>query len=56
MARVKFSRKECMKITKKYTHLNGEEYLIVNHRKLKNEIKHENGCWYLENPEIYKII
>ncbi|NOX84378.1 MAG: restriction endonuclease [Chlorobi bacterium] len=28
-----------MKITKKYSHLNGEEYLIVHHRKLYNEIK-----------------
>lgn len=28
-----------MQITKKYSHLNGEEYLIVHHKKLYNEIK-----------------
>lgn len=28
-----------MKITKKYSHLNGEEYLIVHHGKLYKEIK-----------------
>ncbi len=28
-----------MKITQKYSHLNGEEYLIVHHRKLYAEIK-----------------
>lgn len=27
-----------MKITQKYSHLNGEEYLIVNHKKLHKEI------------------
>ncbi len=27
-----------MKISKKYSHLNGEEYLIVHHKKLYNEI------------------
>lgn len=27
-----------MKITQKYSHLNGEEYLIVHHRKLYDEI------------------
>lgn len=28
-----------MKIAKKYSHLNGEEYLIVHHNKLYDEIK-----------------
>ncbi len=28
-----------MKIAQKYSHLNGEEYLIVHHKKLYNEIK-----------------
>jgi hypothetical protein len=28
-----------MKISQKYSHLNGEEYLIVHHKKLYNEIK-----------------
>ena len=28
-----------MKIIKKYSHLNGEEYLIVHHKDLYNEIK-----------------
>lgn len=28
-----------MKIAKKYSHLNGEEYLIVHHKKLYDEIK-----------------
>ena len=28
-----------MKIAQKYSHLNGEEYLIVHHRKLYKEIK-----------------
>ena len=28
-----------MKIAKKYSHLNGEEYLIVHHKSLYNEIK-----------------
>jgi len=28
-----------MKIAKKYSHLNGEEYLIVHHKKLYQEIK-----------------
>lgn len=28
-----------MKITQKYSHLNGEEYLIVHHKKLYTEIK-----------------
>lgn len=28
-----------MKITQKYSHLNGEEYLIVHHRKLYKEIE-----------------
>ncbi|NOX18053.1 MAG: restriction endonuclease, partial [Chlorobi bacterium] len=27
-----------MKIAKKYSHLNGEEYLIVHHKKLYKEI------------------
>ncbi len=27
-----------MKIAQKYSHLNGEEYLIVHHKKLYNEI------------------
>jgi hypothetical protein len=28
-----------MKIAQKYSHLNGEEYLIVHHEKLYQEIK-----------------
>lgn len=28
-----------MKITQIYSHLNGEEYLIVDHKKLYQEIK-----------------
>jgi len=28
-----------MKIAQKYSHLNGEEYLIVHHNELYNEIK-----------------
>jgi len=28
-----------MKIAQKYSHLNGEEYLIVHHKKLYKEIK-----------------
>ncbi len=28
-----------MKIAEKYSHLNGEEYLIVHHKSLYNEIK-----------------
>ena len=28
-----------MKISQKYSHLNGEEYLIVHHKKLYQEIK-----------------
>jgi Txe/YoeB family toxin of Txe-Axe toxin-antitoxin module len=28
-----------MKIAQKYSHLNGEEYLIVHHNKLYQEIK-----------------
>lgn len=28
-----------MKIVQKYSHLNGEEYLIVHHKKLYTEIK-----------------
>lgn len=28
-----------MKIAQKYSHLNGEEYLIVHHNNLYNEIK-----------------
>jgi len=39
MARIKFSREDIMKIAQKYSHLNGEEYLIVHHKKLYNEIK-----------------
>jgi hypothetical protein len=28
-----------MRIAQKYSHLNGEEYLIVHHKKLYKEIK-----------------
>ena len=28
-----------MKIIEKYSHLNGEEYLIVHHKKIYDEIK-----------------